>query len=172
VTVLFWRTEKPKARLRQETGIMKTLTAFFYHVRLASILPRIFIAFLFAVLLNACQTAAPDNSGVVFDDSALRQHNLDLSNAKASFNDGALTLSSGVWPTQKRPHIACGQLQLQIFDTQGVLLKTVNADYSPCHLHYQPNTRRAGYFSVMVSDLHPQPLIIRTSYKKKPNEAH
>lgn len=146
---------------------MKPITACFNHVRLAFILPRIIIALFAAALLNACQTTAPDTSGVVFDDDALRKHNLELSNAAANFSDGVLTISSGVWPTQKRPHIACGQLELQIFNTQGVLLKTLNTDYSPCHLHYRPNTQRAGYFSVAVNDLHQQTLIVKTSYRKK-----
>lgn len=135
-------------------------------------LSRIFIAFFVALLLSACQTTAPNTSGIVFEDDALRQHNLELSNAMANFNDGTLTISGGVWPTQKKPHIACGQLQLQIFDTQGVLLKTLNADYSPCHLHYRPNTRRTGYFSVVINDIHRQALIIKASYQKKQHEAH
>jgi hypothetical protein len=135
-------------------------------------LSRIITSFFFVVLLNACQTTVPNNSHIVFEEDALRQHNLELTKATANFNDGILTISGGVWPTQKRPHIACGQLQLQIFDTQNILLKTLNVDYSPCHLHYGPNPRRTGYFSVVMNDMHQQALIIKASYQKKPHEAH
>ncbi|QEY15956.1 MULTISPECIES: hypothetical protein [unclassified Cellvibrio] len=135
-------------------------------------LSRILIAIVVALFLSACQTTVPNTSGIVFEEDALRQHNLELSNATANFNDGTLTISGGIGPTQKRPHIACGQLQLRILDTQGVLLKTLNTDYSPCHLHYGPNTRRTGSFSVVINDIHQQALIIKASYQKKPHEAH
>ena len=131
-------------------------------------LSRILIAFFVSVLFSACQTTAPNTSNIVFEDDSLRQHKLELTRATANFNDGILRISGGVWPTQKRPHIACGQLQLQIFDTQGILLKTINADYSPCHLHYGPNTRRAGGFSVVINDIQRQALIIKVGYQKKP----
>lgn len=135
-------------------------------------LSRILISFFFVVLLSACQTTVPTTSNIVFEDDALHQHNLELTNATASFNDGILTISGGVWPTQKKPHIACGQLQFQIFDTQGILLKALNANYSPCHLHYGPNTRRTGSFSVVINDIYPQALIIKASYQKTPHEVH
>ncbi|WP_062065843.1 hypothetical protein [Cellvibrio sp. OA-2007] len=135
-------------------------------------LKRLLILLSIGVFLNACQTTDPNVADIVFEDDALRQFNLELSNATAKFNNGALTISSGVWPTQKRPHVACGQLQLQIFDSQGVLLKTLNADYAPCHLHYRPNTRRKGYFSVVINDIQRQTLIIKTSYQKKPHEIY
>jgi len=135
-------------------------------------LSRILISFFFVALLSACQTTVHTTSNIVFEDDALRQHKLELTNATASFNDGILTISGGVWPTQKKPHIACGQLQFQIFDTQGVLLKALNVNYSPCHLHYGPNTRRKGSFSVVINDIHPQALIIKSSYQKTPHEAH
>ena len=135
-------------------------------------LSRILISFFFVVLLSACQTTVPTTSNIVFEDDALRQHNLELTNATASFNYGILTINGGVWPTQKKPHIVCGQLQLQIFDTQGMLLKTLNVDYSPCHLHYGPNTRRTGSFSVVINNIHPQASIIKASYQKTPHEAH
>jgi hypothetical protein len=134
-------------------------------------LSRILISFFFVVLLSACQTTVSTTSNIVFEDDALRQYNLELTKATANFNDSVLTISGDVWPTQKRPHIACGQLQLQIFDTQGVLLKTLNVDYSPCHLHYGPNTRRTGSFSVVINDIHQQALIIKARYQKKSHEA-
>ena len=132
---------------------------------------RILISFFFVALLSACQTTAlSNNSNIVFEDDAMRQHNLELTNPAASFNDTMLTITGGVWPTQKRPHIACGELQLQVVDTQGILLKALNVDYSPCHLHYAPNTRRAGSFSVVINNIHPQALIIKASYQEKRHE--
>lgn len=124
------------------------------------------------MLLNACQSSPMILPEVTFDDAKLRQHHLSLMKAAAKFDKETLTLSGGVWPEHKQVHVKCGQIQFQIFDTQGVLLKTIATDYSPCHLHYAPNTRRAGYFSVVINDIHPQALIIKASYKKKSREVH
>ncbi|HSB94714.1 MAG TPA: hypothetical protein VLC28_16435 [Flavitalea sp.] len=92
----------------------------------------------------------------------MKQHHLSL-NAGALFEDQNLILSGEVLPEHKQVHVECGQLQFQIFDTKGVLLKTVTADYEPCHLHYKPNTRRSGRFSVIADGVHSQALIINTS---------
>ncbi len=119
------------------------------------------------VLLSACQTTPANSPDVVFKDEGLRQHHLNLVKATGEFADGALVLRGGVWPEHKQLHVDCGQIEFQIFDTQGVLLKTITADYSPCHLHYQPNTRRVGNFSVTVSGVHPQQLMIVARYPSK-----
>jgi hypothetical protein len=68
-------------------------------------LSRKLISFFFVTLLSACQTTAPNTSTMEFEDDALRQHKLALTNPTASFNDGFLTISGGVWPTQKN-HIS------------------------------------------------------------------
>lgn len=119
------------------------------------------------VLLSACQSTPANSPDVVFKDEGLRQHHLNLVKATAEFEGDALVLSGGVWPEHKQVHVDCGQVEFQIFDTQGALLKTISADYSPCHLHYQPNTRRVGYFSVTVSGVHPQQLVIAARYRSK-----
>lgn len=119
------------------------------------------------VLLSACQSTPANSPGVVFKDEGLRQHRLSLVMATGEFADGALVLRGGVWPEHKQLHVDCGQVEFQIFDTQGALLKTIATDYSPCHLHYQPNTRRVGNFSVRVSGIHPQQLVIAARYRSK-----
>ncbi len=119
------------------------------------------------VLLSACQSTPANSPDVVFKDEGLRQHHLSLVKATGEFADGTLVLSGGVWPEHKQLHVDCGQVEFQIFDTQGALLKTITADYSPCHLHYQPNTRRVGNFSVTVSGIHPQQLVIAARYRSK-----
>lgn len=116
------------------------------------------------VLLSACQSTPANSPEVVFKDEGLRQHHLSLVKAAGEFADGALVLRGGVWPEHKHVDVDCGQVEFRIFDTQGALLKTISADYSPCHLHYQPNTRRVGYFSVTVSGVHPQQLVIAARY--------
>lgn len=119
------------------------------------------------VLLSACQSTPANSPEVVFKDEGLRQHHLNLVKAIGEFESDTLVLSGGVWPEHKQVHVDCGQVELQIVDTQGALLKTITTDYSPCHLHYQPNTRRVGYFSVTVRGIHPQQLIIYSSYRSK-----
>lgn len=118
------------------------------------------------MLLTACQSSSVILPEVAFEDGELRQHHLSLVKAAAKFDKGTLTLSGGVWPEHKQVHVKCGQIQFQVFDTQGVLLKTIVTDYSPCHLHFKPNTRRTGSFSVVINDIHPQALIIKASYQK------
>ncbi len=129
-------------------------------------LSRVMISFFFALLLGACQTTASNTSNIVFEDG-LGQHNLILTGTSANIHEGILTIQGGIWPKQKRRHVACGQLQFQVFNTEGILLTTVITNYSPCHLHYRPNTRRTGYFSVTVKDIPQQALRITVSYLKK-----
>ena len=124
------------------------------------------------MLLTACQSSSVILPEVAFEDGELRQHHLSLLKAAAKFDKGTLTLSGGVWPEHKQVHVKCGQIQLQLFDTKGVLLKNIATDYSPFHLHFKPNTRRTGYFSIVINDIHPQTLIIKASYQKKPHEPH
>lgn len=123
---------------------------------------RLIALFLISTLLTACQLTSQEHTQVIFKTDQLKQHHLSL-NAGALFEDQNLILSGEVLPEHKQVHVDCGQLQFQIFDTKGVLLKTVTADYDPCHLHYKPNTRRTGKFSVVVDGVHSQALIIHTS---------
>lgn len=123
---------------------------------------RLIALFLISTLLTACQLTSQEHTQVIFKTDQLKQHHLSL-NAGALFEDKNLILSGEVLPEHKQVHVDCGQLQFQIFDTKGVLLKTVTADYDPCHLHYKPNTRRTGKFSVVVDGVHSQALLIHTS---------
>lgn len=123
---------------------------------------RVIALLLLTALLSACQSTSQQHTQVIFKTDQLKQHHLSL-NAGALFDGPNLILSGQVMPEHKQVHVDCGQLQFQIFDTQGVLLKTVTADYDPCHLHYKPNTRRSGRFSVIVDGVHSQALIINTS---------
>ncbi len=123
---------------------------------------RLIALLLLSIFLSACQLTSQEHTQVIFKTDQLKQHHLSL-NAGALFDGPNLILSGQVMPEHKQVHVECGQLQFQIFDKQGVLLKTVIADYEPCHLHYQPNTRRPGKFSVIVNGVHSQALIIHTN---------
>jgi len=123
---------------------------------------RLIALLLISTLLIACQLTSEQHTQVIFKTDQLKKHHLNL-NAAAVFDGQNVILSGNVLPEHKQVHVECGQLQFQIFDTKGVLLKTVTADYKPCHLHYKPNTRRPGKFSVIVDGIHSQALIIHTS---------
>ncbi len=123
---------------------------------------RLIALLLFPILLSACQLTSQENTQVIFKTDQLKQHHLSL-NIGALFEGPNLILTGEVLPEHKQVHVECGQLQFQIFDKQGVLLKTVTTDYEPCHLHYKPNTRRPGRFSVIVDGVHSQALIIHAS---------
>jgi len=123
---------------------------------------RLIALLLLTALLSACQSTSQQHMQVIFKTDQLQKHHLSLK-AAAVFEGQNLILSGQVKPEHKQGHVECGQLQFQIFDKQGVLLKTATADYEPCHLHYKPNTRRSGKFSVIVNGVQSQALIIHTS---------
>jgi len=127
----------------------------------------ILICTLLFIGLNGCQSSKPSNPLVSIDAEALSSYNLKLIRAETSFINNSFSFSGSVYPTQKRYHVNCGQLQIQVFDTQGILLNILNTDYSPCDLHYQFNTRRAGRFSIAIPGIHQQPLILKVTYHKK-----
>lgn len=91
---------------------------------------RLITLLLISTFLIACQLTSQQHTQVKFKTDQLKQHHLSL-NAAAVFDGQNLTLSGDVLPEHKQVHVDCGQLQFQIFDTKGVLLKTVTADYKP-----------------------------------------
>lgn len=123
---------------------------------------RLIALLLFPILLSACQLTSQEHTQVIFKTDQLKQHHLSL-NIGALFEGPNLILTGEVLPEHKQVHVECGQLQFQIFDKQGILLKTVTTYYEPCHLHYKPNTRRPGRFSVIAEGVHSQALIIHAS---------
>lgn len=127
---------------------------------------RLIILLAIGALLNACQST-PTSSQVVFTDEELLQHRLRLTNPVARFDNGDLILRGGIWPMHKQLHARCGHIKFEISDAEGVLLRTLITDYSPCHLHYKPKARRTGYFSVVVSGIPAQQLVITASYQAK-----
>ena len=128
---------------------------------------RLIILLSIGALLNACQSTPPTSSQVVFKDEALLQHRLKLTNPVARFDNGTLILRGGIWPVHKQLHARCGHIKFEIVDAEGVLLRTVTTDYSPCHLHYKPKARRTGYFSVVVSGIPAQQLVITARYQAR-----
>ncbi len=124
---------------------------------------RLIALLLLSIFLSACQLTSQEHTQVTFKTDQMKQHHLSL-NIGALFEGQNLILSGEVLPEHKQVHVECGQLQFKIFDKLGVLLKTVTANYEPCHLHYKPNTRRPGRFSVIVDGVHSQALIIHASF--------
>lgn len=133
---------------------------------------RILILLFIPLLFIGCQTKKSEISYATFNGDTLREHNLQLNKPIATFNDGLLIINGSISPIEKRPEVPCGELKLKIFDTQGMLLKEINTDYSPCHLHYGPHTKRSGTFNITINDIIRQKLLIKLYYKQKSHHDH
>ncbi len=120
-----------------------------------------------SLLLSACQTHTHKTSDVVVSAGNLAQYNLFLPYASASFDNQSLTIKGGIRNKTAPSHLACGYLDIQLFNKEGVLINTLTTHYSPCILHFRPKAKRTGHFSVSTSNIPPQPLTIKIFYRKK-----
>lgn len=120
-----------------------------------------------SLLLGACQTQPHKTSDVVVSAGNLAKYNLFLPYANASFDGQLLTIKGGIRNKASPSHLACGYLDIQLFNSEGVLINTLTADYSPCILHFRPRAKRTGHFSVSTSDVPPQALTVKVFYRQK-----
>lgn len=120
-----------------------------------------------SLFLSACQTQPHKTSDVVVSSGNLANHNLFLPYATASFDNQLLTIKGGIRNKTAPSHLACGYLDIQLFNKDGALINTLTANYSPCILHFRPRAKRTGHFSVSTTSVPPQALTVKVFYRQK-----
>lgn len=134
--------------------MMKLLTQLFYLLTVI-------------VVLSACSTLPESTVKVDVISSNLRQHNLYLTYLTATVDNNLLTINGGIRTQTAPTHVAPGFIEIEVYSTENILLKTLATLYSPSALHFRPKARRTGYFSATVSGVEPQPLLLKVFYREK-----
>lgn len=118
------------------------------------------------ILLTGC-ASTPSYHTINADD--FKNHNLNLTYSKVSFDKNTLLIEGGVQLIRVSGNVDCGHIDILITNQQDVVLKATHTEYSLCELHLRPKAKRTGLFSVKIDGIEPQPLNIKFSYGGKTN---
>lgn len=116
------------------------------------------------ILITGC-ASIPSYHTINADD--FKNHNLNLTYSKVSFDKNTLLIEGGVQLIRNPGHMECGHIDILIKNQQDVVLKAPHTEYSPCDLHLRTKVKRTGFFSVKIDGIEPQPLNIKFSYGGK-----
>gem|GEM_PF-1892627 len=130
-------------------------------------LTQLVYALTLTVVLSSCSTLPESTINVDVVSSNLRQHNLYLTYLTATVDNNLLTINGGIRTRTAPTYVAPGFIEIEVYSTEHVLLKTLATLYSPNILHYRPKARRTGYFSATATGVEPQPLLVKVFYRKK-----
>ncbi|MFO1387984.1 hypothetical protein [Cellvibrio sp.] len=113
------------------------------------------------ILITGC-ASTPSYHTIYADD--FKNHNLNLTYSKVSFDKNTLLIEGGIQLARIAGHVASGHINILITNQQNVVLKAVSPEYSPRELYLRPKENRTGLFSVKIDGIEPQPLHIQFSY--------
>lgn len=127
----------------------------------------IFYVLVVILVLSGCSTVPASSIKINVISTNLSQHNLYLTYLTATIDNNVLTINGGIRTKTAPSLVAPGYIEVEVFTTENVLLKTLVTLYSPSILHYRPKARRTGYFSATANNVEPQALLLKVFYRKK-----